>query len=254
MATYKKRGYKPKTKKEESQIEEMDSTTAEVFNTLDESASKTEEWVAKNQKYIFIFIGVVALIVLGYLGYKEYVQGPKEVAATNEMYKAQQYFEQALEGQNKDSLYTLALQGGEGKYGFLDIIDKYSGTKAANLATYSAGMSYLGMNDYENAIKYLGDFSTDDAILGALAQGGIGDAFVQLDQASDAIGYYEKAIAHSTNDYTTPKYLLKAGITSMELGNYDKALQYFNRVKDEFASTEEGRTIDIHIGKAEALK
>jgi hypothetical protein len=28
------------------------STTAEVFNTLDEGASKTEEWVVKNQNYI----------------------------------------------------------------------------------------------------------------------------------------------------------------------------------------------------------
>ena len=53
MATYKKRGYKPKTKAEkESQIEQ-ESTTAEVFNTLDETASKTEAWVEKNQKIIF---------------------------------------------------------------------------------------------------------------------------------------------------------------------------------------------------------
>ena len=40
MATYKKRGYKPKNKAEEQQAEEMQSTTAEVFNTLDETASK----------------------------------------------------------------------------------------------------------------------------------------------------------------------------------------------------------------------
>ena len=50
MATYKKRGYKPKTKKEKEEIVEEGSTTAEVFNTLDESASRTEEWVIKNQK------------------------------------------------------------------------------------------------------------------------------------------------------------------------------------------------------------
>ena len=54
MATYKKRGYKPKNKVEEVEQIEDQSTTAEVFNTLDETASKTEEWVAANQKYIFL--------------------------------------------------------------------------------------------------------------------------------------------------------------------------------------------------------
>jgi hypothetical protein len=37
MATYKKRGYKPKTKKEKEDVLEDGSTTAEVFNTLDEA-------------------------------------------------------------------------------------------------------------------------------------------------------------------------------------------------------------------------
>ena len=56
MATYKKRGYKPNTKVEKEIEVEDNSTTAEVFNTLDETASKTEAFVEKNQKYIFIII------------------------------------------------------------------------------------------------------------------------------------------------------------------------------------------------------
>ena len=59
MATYKKRGHKPKTKGEKQQNIEEGSTTAEVFNTLDETASKTEDFVAKNQKYIFIIIALI---------------------------------------------------------------------------------------------------------------------------------------------------------------------------------------------------
>ena len=43
----------------------------------------------------------------------------------------------ALVSNESDSLFRLALNGGEGKYGFLDIVDEYSGTKAANLANYS---------------------------------------------------------------------------------------------------------------------
>jgi len=81
MATYKKRGYKPKTKAEIDNVAEENSTTAEVFNTLDETASKTEDWVIKNQKYIFVLIAIVAAVVLGYLGYKEFIAKPAQTEA-----------------------------------------------------------------------------------------------------------------------------------------------------------------------------
>ena len=171
MATYKKRGGKPRTKADKDQRIEEGSTTAEVFKTLDEGASKTEAWVEKNQKYILGFIGVVAICVLGYLAFQEYIQKPKEIEATNEMFQAQTYFELALTASAKDSLFNLALNGGQGKYGFLDIIDKYGSTKAGNLSKYYAGMSYLNINNYKEAINYLDDFSSDDAIIGPLARG-----------------------------------------------------------------------------------
>lgn len=251
MATYKKRGYKPKNKEEEAEIDVQDSTTAEVFSTLDESASKTEEWVSQNQNYILGVIGVIAIGILGYLAYAQFVAKPKEAEAANEMYYPQLYFDQALASETaKDSLFNLALNGAEGKYGFLNIIEEYSGTKSANLATYAAGISYLNMKDYEKAIEYLEDFSSDEAIIGALAKGNIGNAFMQLNQPEEALGYYEKAVSHSTNDFTTPKFLYKAGVTALELKQNDKALGFFERIKEEFPSSEEARTVDAFIGMA----
>ncbi len=160
-------------------------------------------------------------------------------------------FDQALTNTAaKDSLYNLALNGAEGKYGFLDIIDEYSGTQAANLAHYSAGMSYLNLQKYQEAISQLEKFSSDDAILGAMAKGGLGDAFMQLGQPEDALGYYEKAITHSDNDYTAPKFLHKAGITALELDQNDKALQYFRRIKEDYPDSAEARNINAFIGMA----
>ncbi|QLG44092.1 tetratricopeptide repeat protein [Costertonia aggregata] len=251
MATYKKRGYKPKNKVEEQQLDAENSTTAEVFSTLDEGASKTEEWVSKNQNYILGVIGVIAVGVLGYLAYNQFVIKPKQADAANQMYYPQQYFDQALTNTTeKDSLYTLALEGAEGKYGFLDIISEYSGTKAANIATYSAGMAYLDMQQYEKAIEYLESFSSDEAMLGALAKGGLGDAFMQLNQPKEALDYYEKAIAHSDNDFTAPKFLYKAGVTAMELNQNEKALGYFQKIKDEYSKSSEANTIDVFIAMA----
>ena len=68
MATYKKRGAKKSiTPSKENELVQ-DSTTAEVFETLDTTANKTEEWVGKYQNVILGFIGVVAIGVLSYLG------------------------------------------------------------------------------------------------------------------------------------------------------------------------------------------
>jgi tetratricopeptide (TPR) repeat protein len=252
MATYKKRGYKPKSKEEEQRLDVKDSTTAEVFSTLDTSASKTEQWVARNQTYILGVIGVVAVAVLAYLGYQQFIQNPKEASANNELFYPLQYFSQAQQNSiQADSLYTLALEGAEGKYGLLDIIDEYSGTKAANLAQYTAGISYMKLNQYQQAISYLEDFSSDDAMLGPISLGNIGDAFIQLDQPADALGYYERAFSADTNDFTTPLYLQKAGVTALELGQNQKALQYFLRIRDEFPQSAQGNGVEAFIGMAQ---
>lgn len=236
MASYNKRGYRPKNKVEEAEVEEQSSTTAEVFNTLDEGASKTEEWVAANQKYILGVIGVVAVVVLGYLAYNQFVLKPKEASAANEMYYPQEYFNQAqtATGASRDSLYTLALEGAEGKYGFLNIIEEYSGTKTADLATYSAGMAYLRTQNYEKAIDYLEDYSSDNLIFGALAKGGIGDAFMQLDQPKEALGYYEKAVSLEANEFTTPRFLYKAGVTALKLETRVKHFLILKELKMNF--------------------
>ena len=252
MATYKKRGYKPKNEKEKTEVIEDNSTTAEVFNTLDESANKTEDWISDNQNIILSVVGAIALGVLGYLGYDKFIAEPKAEEAMNEMYTAQKYFNDAVTGEAKDSLYTLSLNGAEGKFGMVDIASEYGSTPAGNLANYYAGMAYLNLKDYTNAVKYLSEFSADDPVLEPVAKGGVGDAFVQLNQLEDALDYYEQAISASTNDYTTPLYLFKAANVAQSLGQNDKALDYFQRIKNEFSSSDQAKNIDVFIGRAEA--
>lgn len=254
MATYKKRGYKPKTKADkQAQIEEG-SATAEVFKTLDESASKTEAWVEKNQKYILGVVGAIAVCVMGYLGYQHWIQGPKETEAMNEMFQAQEYYELALTAPAKDSLYNLSLNGGEGKYGFLDIIDNYGGTDAGNLSRYYAGMAYLNLKNYSKAINQLDNYVGEDEMTGPLAKGAIGDAFVQLNQNDEALKYYVEAATMRTNDVTTPRFLLKAGITALNLGNADEALKHFKAINDNYPTSIEVVKAALYAGKAEAMK
>ncbi|MBP1224801.1 tetratricopeptide repeat protein [Flavobacterium sp. 1355] len=259
MATYNKRGYKaPKEKEvkevnEEQQviIDEKDSTTAGVFSKLDETASKTEDWVAKNQKIIIGLVAGIAVATIGYLAYQKFIENPKQDEAANEMFVAQQNFQKATDGVASDSLYKLALNGSEGKFGFVQIADQYSGTDAGNLANYYAGMAYLNTGKFDDAIKYLGEFKSEDLILSALAKGAIGDAYSQKNQQKEALEYYVKAAESNKNDFTTPRFLLKAGKTALALGQKEDALKYFTDIKENFDATPEAASVDALIGLAQ---
>jgi len=264
MATYNKRGYKaPKPEEEKEAVEvqpveetfEGHSTTADVFNTLDQGASKTEAWVEKNQKLIYIVIGAVALVTIGYLFYDKFVVTPKEEEAANEMFQAEQYLAQAVTAQkSQDSLYNLALNGGEGKFGFLAIIDKYSGTDAANLAEYCAGTAYLNTGKYKDAVAHFENFSTKDEILNASKLGATGDAFVQLggnENLEKGLKYYVDAAKASDNNVFTPRFLFKAGQVALGLNKKEDALKYFKEIKEKYETSQEGMSIDAYIAGLE---
>lgn len=261
MATYNKRGYKaPKEKevKEEVVNEEQqvildgkNSTTAGVFSKLDETASKTEDWVAKNQKIIIGLVAGIAVATIGYLAYQKFIEAPKQEEAASEMFVAQQNFDKATNGVASDSLYKLALNGSEGKFGFVKIADEYSGTDAGNLANYYAGMAYLNTGKFDDAIKYLGKFKSKEAIINALAIGGIGDAYSQKNQQKEALEYYVKAAESNKNDFTTPRFLLKAGKTALALGQKEDALKYLTDIKENYDTTPEAASVDALIGLAQ---
>lgn len=259
MATYNKRGYKTPKEKEVKEvnedqeviIDEKDSTTAGVFSKLDETASKTEDWVAKNQKIIIGLVAGIAIATIGYLAYQKFIEAPKQDEAANEMFVAQQNFQKATDGVASDSLYKLALNGSEGKFGFIQIADQYSGTDAGNLANYYAGMAYLNTGKFDEAIKYLEEFKSEDLILSALAKGAIGDAYSQKNQQKEALGYYVKAAESNKNDFTTPRFLLKAGKTALALGQKEDALKYFTDIKENFDATPEAASVDVLIGLAQ---
>ena len=249
MATYKKRGAKKTQNTKDSQATE--SRTEEVFSNLDTGASRLEHWIATYQRQIFGLIFGIIIVVLGYLGYQSLILNPKIDEANTEIFQAQDFFEKGLADEDlRDSLFQNALNGANGKYGFLDIIDNYGGTPAANLATYSSGMIYLHLGEFELAIDFLEDFDSSDPLLSPLALGGIGDAFAELEQLSSALSYYQKALSFSDNKITYPRYLRKAGLVALSLGDKKTAKSYFTILKDEFSDGVDAKYIDALLGKA----
>ncbi len=262
MATFNKRGYKAPKEKEEKidnnyiedvNVDEKDSTTAKAFDALDETASKAEDFVAKNQKYILGLLTVVAVATVSYLLYQKFVAEPKQQEAADEMFVAEQNFQKAVDATDTkaDSLYNLVLKGSEGKFGMVKIAEEYSGTDAGNQANYMAGVAYLNTKKYAEAIESLEKFSSDDIMVSTLAKGLIGDAYAQQNKQNEALEYYIKAADANKNELTRPRFLLKAAKTALALGNKADALKYFNDIKDNYEATPEAQNIDALIGLAQ---
>jgi len=216
------------------------------LENIEETLTKTEQFIVGNQKYLSIVIGAVVIIILGFFGYQRYIIQPKTIEAQEQMFVAQRFFE-------SDSL-DKALYGDGNSLGFIDIVDDYGSTKPGNLANYYVGICFLKKGDYSQAIDYLNDYSGDSQMVGPMSTGAIGDAYLELGEKEKSAAYYLEAANQHDNEFTTPLFLYKAGMVYELIGNYDEAVHIYNRIKDNYSKSTEARTIDKNIGRATALR
>lgn len=221
--------------------------TDEPAINVEEAFTKTELYIENNKKSLSIIAVVIVALVGGYFAYKYWYVAGEETKARAEMYKAEAFFE-------KDSI-DKAINGdlASNTLGFAQIADDYGITPSGNLAEYYLGISYLKKGQYEQAIEHLEDFNSKDQIVAPIATGAIGDAKMELGHTDEAITYYIKAAEQSNNKFTTPIYLKKAALANEEKQAYADAVKLYERIKNEFNETAEGRDIEKFIARAKAL-
>jgi tetratricopeptide (TPR) repeat protein len=220
-------------------------STASKDVDLGEVYTRTESFLENNKKAITIgAIGVVG--VVGFLlGLKYFYSEPRAKEASEMIWKAEYYFE-------IDSL-DKALNGDAEWPGFASIADEYGSTPSGNLANYYLGTIYMQKGEYEAAIEHYKQADLDDDILSTMAVGNQGDALVELGRMDEAVQQFEKAANMTTNDLTTPMYLMKAGIIHQQTGAWDRAAKAFERIVKEFPSSNEASTARKYAGRAEAM-
>lgn len=230
---------------ENIQQEPQNQQNQETKRGVNFSWHDMDEFFKKNNKIISIVVGALVVIVLGFWGYKKFVQAPREEKAAQEMYFAEYYF--SVDSLNK------ALNGDGVHPGFLDIINDYSGTSTGNLARFYAGVIYLKQGLYDEAIEHLEKFKKRGYIVGALGYGLLADAYVEVDDFEKAIKNYKKATEHYPNFFTTPMYLLRLGWCYEEIGQWDKSLECYKKIQQEYPNSFEARDIKRYIGRAEQM-
>ena len=219
--------------------------TEEKIEGFEQALSKTERYIEENQKSLTIIVLAITVIVVGFTLYKRYIVGPRELEAQTQMYIAEQYFE-------ADS-FNLALYGDGNNMGFLEIIDEYGITKSANLSNYYAGICYLHLGEFENAIDFLKDFDSGDQNVQSIATGSIGDSYLELGKEKEALSMYMKAAKQKKNDFIAPIYYMKAGQVYESREDYKKALGIYENIKKQYPNSSEAQDIDKFIARVKTF-
>lgn len=220
---------------------EKDDTIVDVVEVY----SKTEKYIEENQQSLTIIITAIVVIIGIYFGYEKWYVADKEIQAQEQMYMAEQWFEM-------DSL-DLAINGDMQWLGFEQIVDEYGITPSGNLANYYLGICYLRKGFYEDAIDYLSSFDSDDQIVGSIATGAIGDAYMELGEIKKAASFYMDAANDNKNDFTSPIYLMKAAAAYEEMGNYKKASGIYKNIKNNYPDTKEGLEVGKYLARAQSI-
>lgn len=204
--------------------------------------TRTEQFIEDNQKWIIrIITGILAIVII-FIGAKRFYLNPLEEEANGQMFVAEQYFE-------TDS-FNLALYGDGNYSGFLQIIDDYGITKAGNLSKYYAGISFLKLGQFEDAIDLLQKFKSKDKMVAPIATGAIGDAYVELGEIEKGLNHYLKAASLSDNNFTAPMFLMKAGQIYEHLGNNKKALDTYEQIRKDYPEYSRRNNLEKYITRS----
>lgn len=216
--------------------------TNDLLN-MDETISNSEEFLTKNKNLILGAVIALVVIVGGYMAYTNFVSEPKELKASEAIFKGEQYFgvdnfEAALNG---DSL---------GYAGFVKLADEFSGTKAGNLANAYAGICYAQLGKYEDAEKYLSKFDADDQLVAPAVLGTMGNCYAQMGQLDKAAATLIKAAKRANSLSLSPIYLIQAGQILEKQGKNAEAVEAYKTVKTDYANSYQAMDIDKYIERA----
>jgi len=203
---------------------------------------RAKDFWAKYSKPISTVGLIIIVAAAGYYAYKSFVLQPKQQKGNEVIAIAQDYF--AMDSLDK------ALNGDGQNPGFLKVIDRYSGTDAANLSHYYAGAIYLRKQDFASAIKQLKDFSTSAPQVQASAYRMLGDAYMDSGKQPEGAEYYKKAGTLNDKDpFTSSENLFRAALAYETMGKNDEAIELYKEVKEKYPNTEKGMMVDKYLAR-----
>ena len=223
----------------------------ETKGTMSDALTQKEAIFMQHKKTVSIVIVAIILVVAGIICYNTYVTGPREQEASTALAKGQDYF--------ANQQYDKALKGdGAGYAGLVSIASDYSSTDAGNLANLYAGLCYANLDKWNDAVKYLDEYSpSGDQMVGSAAIAALGNAYAHVKQYDKAVSNLKKAAdmadseaADDANNSLSPVFLIQAGEILESQGNKDEALKIYQDIKKKYLNSPVAQEIDKYIERA----
>ena len=227
----------PKTPKEKSKRQEL---REDRLVTL-----YARSWAFYDENKNLVIGGLIAflaliVLVIGYFVYQHQQQQ-----------EAEEHLARIISVYERGD-YEQALQGTGDRLGLIDISEQYGRTRSGNLATYYAADSYYRLDQYEEALEFFSRYSKDRDLLGASAIAAEASIFEDQDDFEEAGDRYRRAATFYESEATSPGYLLQSGRAYEAAGLYDRALDSYQMIRDDFPGTPEYEEVEEHIARAEA--
>lgn len=205
----------------------------------------TTENLFERYKKVLIYAGVgIFIVIIGIVGYQKFVVEPH-------IEESQEVYWNAFYDFEKGDTTGTAIRGTENYMGMEEIAEEYNGTPGGDIANYVMAIDYMEKGDYDMALEYLDETEFEDVMVGTLVIGLKGDCYVEKGDYETAVTYFEQAAEREKNEFTTPMFLKKAGLTYEELGDNENAVIAYQKIKDEWPETMTGKEIEKYLVRAQ---
>lgn len=223
-------------------------TTDPVTHDQRATTNHPEQFWAKYSKPILIGLGVIVVLIAGYLYYANSTTGDQRKAEES-LFKAEEFY-------RMDSV-DKALNGDGVNQGLLRVISRYGGSPAANRARLMAGSIYLRKGDYKNAVKHLEEFNSDVDQVQARGTALLADAYAEMGATTNnngnkdkAAGLYKKAAGtFEKDDVNSPEYLFRAGYLYESMGKNSEAIDAYKQIKEKYPKSDRAFDIDKYLAR-----
>jgi len=205
---------------------------ADFLNNPEKLLSKAKE--SKTFKYVSFGVGAVAILVLLWFAYQQFIFKPANEKSKTAYWRAMVYIEN---GEPDNALEE-----------FERVAKKYDGKVGGEISQYMAGRLYMDKGEFKTALKFLEKAKVKDLYLGTMIIGLQGDCQSELGDFDKAVKLYEKASKRKANEFTTPMFLMKAAmIHEMKLKNFEEAEELYKRIEMDFFEFYSSNSVEKYI-------
>ena len=198
----------------------------------------TEEFKSnKKLKMTTYIVGGILLLSILFFAYRQFIWKPANDDSKNSYWIGLNYA-------GMDST-NLAMEE------FETAVNQYDGKIGGEVSQFLLGRQLMEQGEFEDALNELSSVNLKDTYLSSLVVKLQADCYSELKDYEKAANLYLEAAEINPNENTTPEILFSAGQCAEEINNFEKALECYQKIKDEYPSSTKGMSIEKYIARVE---